>query len=81
MPTVRRRDRARTRGAAPALTTAGQVVGYAFRDPPLAVPTPVTFRQREDGQPEVVAEVAHEGSPTSYVFTFVGSDLAATPTP
>jgi len=65
----------------PQLDEAGQVVGYVFVDPPLAGPTPVTFRQGADGQPEVVAEVPTESGPTTYVFTFVGPDLAATPTP
>jgi CubicO group peptidase (beta-lactamase class C family) len=65
----------------PQLDEAGQVVGYVFVDPPLAGPTPVTFRQGADGQPEVVAEVPTESGPTTYVFTFVGPDFAATPTP
>jgi len=57
------------------------VVGYVFIDPPLAGPTPVTFRQDDDGRPEVVAEVPDEGGPTTYVFSFIGPPLAATPTP
>jgi CubicO group peptidase (beta-lactamase class C family) len=65
----------------PQLDEAGQVVGYVFVDPPLAGSTPVTFRQGADGQPEVVAEVPTESGPTTYVFTLVGPDLAATPTP
>jgi hypothetical protein len=65
----------------PRLDDAGQVVDYVFTDPPLAGPTPVTFRQGDDGRPEVVAEVPDEGGPITYLFTFVGPDLAATPTP
>jgi CubicO group peptidase (beta-lactamase class C family) len=65
----------------PRLDDAGQVVDYVFTDAPLAGPTPVTFRQGDDGRPEVVADVADEGSSTTYVFTFVGPNPTATPTP
>ncbi len=60
---------------------AGQVVGYVFTDSPLAGPTPVTFRQGDDGQSEVVVEVPTESGPTTYVFTFVAPGPGATPTP
>ena len=65
----------------PQLDAAGQVVSYVFTDPPLAGPTPVTFRQGDNGRPEIVAVVEDEGGPTTYVFTFLGPGLAATPTP
>ena len=65
----------------PRLDERGQVVDYVFTDPPLAGPTPVTFRQGDDGRPEVVAEVADQGGPITYVFTFVGPGPSATPTP
>jgi CubicO group peptidase (beta-lactamase class C family) len=65
----------------PQLDAAGHVVSYVFTDPPLAGATPVTFRQGDDGRPEVVAEVPDEGGPTTYVFTFMEPGLAATPTP
>jgi CubicO group peptidase (beta-lactamase class C family) len=65
----------------PQVDEAGQVVGYVFTDPPLAGPTPVTFRQDDDGRPEVVAVVEDEVGPTTYVFTFMEPGLAATPTP
>ena len=65
----------------PRLDEAGQVLDYVFTDPPLAGPTPVTFRMSDDGRPEVVAEVADPGDPITYVFTFVGPGTAATPTP
>jgi CubicO group peptidase (beta-lactamase class C family) len=64
----------------PQVDEAGQVVGYVFTDPPLAGPTPVTFRQGDDGRSEVVAVVEDEVGPTTYVFTFVEPGLAATPT-
>jgi CubicO group peptidase (beta-lactamase class C family) len=65
----------------PQIDEAGQVVSYVFTDPPLAGPTPVTFRQDDDGRPEVVAVVEDEGGATTYVFTFMEPGLAATPTP
>jgi len=55
----------------PQLDAAGHVVSYVFTDPPLTGPTPVTFRQGDDGRPEVVAEMPGEGGPTTYVFTFM----------
>ena len=61
------------------MITAGQGVGYVFTDPPLAGPTPVTFRQGDEGRPEVVAKGPEERGPTTYVSTLVGPDLAATP--
>jgi hypothetical protein len=57
------------------------VASYVFTDPPLAGPTPVTFRQDAAGRPEIVAVVADEGGPTTYVFTVKEADRAATPTP
>src|SRR5829696_1139785 len=75
-------DAGETRSAMrPRLDAAGQVVSYVFTDPPLAGPTPVTFRQDAAGRPEIVAVVADEGGPTTYVFTVVEADRAATPTP
>ena len=65
----------------PQLDEAGQVVSYVFMDPPLAGPTPVTFRQGDDGRPEVVAEVPTKAAPPPTSSRFVGPDLAATPTP
>jgi hypothetical protein len=59
---------------------AGQVVGYVFTDPPLAGLIPMTLRRSEDDQPEVVVTIAGEAEET-YVFTFLGPGLAATPTP
>jgi CubicO group peptidase (beta-lactamase class C family) len=64
----------------PQVDAAGQVVGYVFTDPPLAGPTPVTLRRGDDGQPEVALTVAGEAEET-YVFSFLGPSLAATPTP
>jgi hypothetical protein len=58
----------------------GEVVGYVFTDPPLAGTTPVTLRRSEDGQPEVVVTVGGEVEET-YVFTYLGAGLPATPTP
>jgi CubicO group peptidase (beta-lactamase class C family) len=65
----------------PRLDATGQVASYVFTDPPLAGPTPVTFRQDAAGRPEIVAVVADEGGPTTYVFTVKEADRAATPTP
>jgi CubicO group peptidase (beta-lactamase class C family) len=64
----------------PWIDEAGQIAGYVFVDPPLAGPTPVTIRRSEDGRPEVVVIVPGEAEET-YVFTFLGPGLAATPTP
>jgi len=64
----------------PRVDEVGQVVGYVFVDPPLAGPIPVTLRQSDDGRPEVVVTVGGEAEDT-YVFTFLGPGLAATPTP
>jgi hypothetical protein len=55
------------------------VVGYVFTDPPLVGPTLVTFRRGDEGRPEVVAKGPDERGLTTYVFTLVGPDLAATP--
>ena len=64
----------------PLIDESGQVVSYVFIDPPLAGPTPVTLRRGDDGQPGLVVTLAGETA-ESYVFSFLGSDLPATPTP
>jgi CubicO group peptidase (beta-lactamase class C family) len=64
----------------PRVDEAGQVAGYVFTDPPLAGPTPVTLRQSDDGRPEIVVTVPGEAAET-YVFTYLGAGLPATPTP
>jgi hypothetical protein len=64
----------------PRINETGEVVGYVFTDPPLAGPTPVALRRGDDGRPEVVVMVPGEAEET-YVFTFQGLGLVATPTP
>jgi CubicO group peptidase (beta-lactamase class C family) len=64
----------------PLVDGAGEVVGYVFTDPPLAGATPVTLRRSEDGQPEVMVTVGGDVEET-YVFTYLGEGLPATPTP
>ena len=64
----------------PRIDETGEVVGYVFSDPPLAGLAPVTLRQSDDGWPEVVVTISGEMEET-YVFTFLGPGLAATPTP
>ncbi len=59
---------------------AGRAVGYAFVDPPLAGPSPVTLRRGADGRPEVVMAVEGEGAET-YVFVPLEAGAAATPAP
>ncbi len=64
----------------PLVDGAGEVVGYVFADPPLAGSTPVTLRRGDNGQPEVVVAVGGDVEET-YVFTYLGAGLPATPTP
>ena len=64
----------------PLVDGVGEVVGYVFTDPPLAGLIPVTLRRSEDGQPEVMVTFGGEAAET-YVFTYLGAGLPATPTP
>jgi hypothetical protein len=55
--------------------------GSTVVDPPLAGPTPVTFRQGYDRRPEVVAVVEDQRGQNTYVVTFEGAGPSATQTP